>query len=226
VVGRPEFRGSGLSAAAYRGAEIVDSTDVPTLAAHMLAGMVRRPSIVFGYLPDVDSKGHAFGNDSPQWMDAAADLDRLLTLLIDGLTPDSALVVTADHGQLDIPPDHRFDLDADSRLREGVRVVTGEPRVRYLHTIPGATEDVIATWRGVLGDTAWVVPREEAVAEGWFGPVPEEHLLRIGDVVAACRADHAVLASLIEPPQVGRMVGFHGSWTAAEMMIPLLIVRR
>ena len=30
---------------------------------------------------------------------------------------------------------------------------------------------MIAAWRGVLGDAAWVVPREQAVAEGWFGPV-------------------------------------------------------
>jgi predicted AlkP superfamily pyrophosphatase or phosphodiesterase len=137
VVGRPEFRGTGLTSAAYRGAEFVESTDVDSLAARMLEGMSRRPSIVYGYLPDVDKAGHRYGNNSPQWMDAAADVDRLLTLLIDGLTPGSALVLTADHGQLDIPADRRFDLDVDQRLRAGVRVVAGEPRVRYLHTCPG-----------------------------------------------------------------------------------------
>ena len=37
------------------------------------------------------------------------------------------------------PPEHRFDLDTDPRLRDGVRIVAGEARVRYLHTVPGAT---------------------------------------------------------------------------------------
>ncbi len=59
---------------------------------------------------------------------------------------DAALLVTADHGQLNVPVEHRFDLDADPRLRAGVRLVAGEARVRYLHTEPGATADVVAAW--------------------------------------------------------------------------------
>jgi len=107
-----------------------------------------------------------------------------------------------------------------------VRVVAGEPRVRYLHTEPGARDDVLAAWRSVLGAAAWVVPREEAVAAGWFGPVPESHLARIGDVVAVCNADYVILASAHEPPTVQKLVAFHGSWTAAEMTIPLMVLRR
>jgi hypothetical protein len=34
-----------------------------------------------------------------------------------------------------------------------------------------------------------------------------------------------VLASGWEPPSVARLVGFHGSATAAEMTVPLLIAR-
>jgi hypothetical protein len=78
----------------------------------------------------------------------------------------------------------------------------------------------------VLGDAAWVVRREQAVAEGWFGPVPEEHLQRIGDVVAACHDDYVVLATETEPARIARMIAFHGSATEAEMRIPLLVVRR
>jgi hypothetical protein len=66
--------------------------------------------------------------------------------------------------------------------------------------------------------------REEAVAAGWFGPVPAEHLRRIGDVVAICQDDYVVLATGMEPAPIKRMVAFHGSHTAAEMAIPLLVV--
>ncbi len=67
--------------------------------------------------------------------------------------------------------------------------------------------------------------REQAVAEGWFGPVSEEHLQRIGDVVAACTGDYVVLATQTDPPQVADLIAFHGSATVAEMTIPLLIGR-
>lgn len=220
------FAGSGLTVAAYGGAAMIAGRGPDEVAAGMLRALSGpAPNLVYGYHGQVDSDGHEFGVGSPRWREAVAGVDRLLTLLLDGLPADAALLVTADHGQLDIPAGHRVDLDADPRLAAGLRVVAGEPRVRYLHTLPGTRDDVVAAWRGVLGPAAWVVPREEAVGAGWFGPVPEEHLARIGDVVVVCDDDWAVLATAHEPPTVPRLVAFHGSWTAAEMTIPLVVLR-
>jgi predicted AlkP superfamily pyrophosphatase or phosphodiesterase len=70
------------------------------------------PTLVYGYHPDVDKTGHLHGVDSPQWREAVAELDRLLTMLVDGLPAGAALLVTADHGQLNVPATHRFDVDA------------------------------------------------------------------------------------------------------------------
>jgi hypothetical protein len=225
VVSRPEFAGTGLTVAAYRGGDYLAAAGVDALAARMLAALAGGAgrALVYGYLPDLDRAGHLSGVDSPPWRVAAAGLDRLLTALLDGLPADAALLVTADHGQLDVPPDRRIDIAADPRLSAGVAAVAGEPRVRYLHAVPGAAPDVLAAWRAVLGDTAWVVGRDEAVATGWFGPVPPAHLGRVGDVVAARRDRGAVLSTGTEPPIVGRLVAYHGSFTAVEMAVPLLI---
>ena len=112
------------------------------------------------------------------------------------LPADAALLVTADHGQLNVPVEKRFDLDRDPRLRAGVEIVAGESRVRYLHTEPGAAADVRATWIGVLGDAAWVMSREEAVATGWYGEVAPAHLDRLGDVIVVCREDYSIMATV------------------------------
>jgi hypothetical protein len=225
VVSQPEFEGSGLTVAAYRGSRYRGAAGVDAVAGEMLGALRASPrALVYGYLNDVDRMGHEHGIDSPRWRVAVAAVDRLVRMLAEGLPADAALLVTADHGQLNVPADRRFDVAADERLREGVAVVAGEPRVRYLHTRPGATADVLATWRGVLGAAAWVGSREEAVEAGWFGPVPPEHARRIGDVVAICRDDYVVLATGLEPAPIARMVAFHGSYTAAEMAIPLLVV--
>lgn len=227
LVGRPEFAGTGLSVAAYGPARYRGAGDTGEMADQIiaLAGSASRPALIYAYHPDLDRFGHLCGVDSAIWRQAAADLDTMLSRLLDGLPGDAALLLTADHGQLDIPAEKRFDVDTDPRLAAGVDVVAGEARVRYLHTRPGARADVIDTWRAVLRDAAWVVSREQAVADGWFGPVPEEHLARVGDVVVACLDRYAVLATVREPAVVAQFVAYHGSATAVEMEIPLLIAR-
>jgi len=147
----------------------------------------------------------------------------VLDRIVHRLPAHSALMVVADHDQLNIPAGHRYDLAADARLRAGVTGVAGEPRVRYLYAAEGARDDVVASWREVLGGDAWVVTRDQAVADGWYGPVPPGHLDRIGEVVVICRGRTVALATGWEPPTVGRLVGYHGSVTAAELTVPLLI---
>ncbi|MGC4895878.1 alkaline phosphatase family protein [Micromonospora sp. DT31] len=227
VVSRPEYAGSGLTVAANRGGDYRGAAGVDALAGRMLTALAAGdgPTLVSGYHPDLDRHGHLSGVDSAPWRQAAAEVDTLLARLVDGLPPDAALLVTADHGQLDVPAAHRFDLDTDPRLRAGVRVVAGEPWVRYLHVEPGAEADVVAAWTAVLGPAAQVLTRAAAVATGWFGPVPESHLARIGDVVVVCRDTYAVTATRSEPPMASRLVAYHGADTAAEMTVPLLVVR-
>jgi hypothetical protein len=125
---------------------------------------------------------------------------------------------------LDVPAENRLDLDSDPELSAGIRVVAGEPRARYLHTLAGATDDVVATWRERLGTRARVLYREQAVALNLFGQVPAGHLPRIGDVVLICEGDTVVLAGAHEPDSVRQLVGFHGGLTPAETAIPLLAV--
>ena len=223
-VTRPEFEGTGLTVAANRGAAFSGAADPLSLSTRMLEAL-SRPGLVYGYHPDLDHHGHGSGVDSPDWQEAAREVGRLVTRLVEGLPAGAALLVTADHGQLNVPTEGRIDMGRDPALAAGIVAVAGEPRVRYLYVQDGARDDVIAAWRGVLGDAAWVLTREEAIAGGWYGPVPPEHLSRLGDVVVVCQGRTVIVASGWEPPAVGQLIAYHGSVTAAEMTIPLLVVR-
>jgi Type I phosphodiesterase / nucleotide pyrophosphatase len=218
------FMGSGLTDAAYRGADFRLTHATDDYAQELAGELQAAPGLVYGYTADLDTAAHVFGIGSPQWHEAAVRVDALLTRLVDALPPNAVLLVTADHGGLNVPPDARVDLDTDPRLGEGVRVVAGEPRVRYLHTEPGAAADVQATWSRVLDGRAQVYSRAQAVATGMFGPVNPRHLPRIGDVVVICTGDAAVLATGHEPPETANLIGFHGAATPAEMAIPLIAV--
>ncbi|KLO29245.1 alkaline phosphatase family protein [Mycobacterium haemophilum] len=217
------FLGSGLTDAAYRGARFVPTNATKDYAQQLADELRAEPGLVYGYTAELDTAAHVFGIGSSQWHDAAAHVNDLLTRLVETLPRNAVLLVTADHGGLNVPDDARVDLDADPRLREGVRVVAGEPRVRYLHTQPGAAVDVADTWRELLDGWAQVYSRDQAVSTGLFGPVHPRHLPRIGDVVVVCTGDAAVLATGHEPPESARLIGFHGAATAAEMAIPLIV---
>lgn len=216
------FGGSGLTVSAYGGAAFVGlgkGEDPVAAVAHALESGA---SLVYGYTPDVDSAAHAHGIASPQWAAACARTGGLIERLLAALPDDCALLVTADHGGLDVPLDARIDLDADGRLSAGLRVVAGEPRFRHLHALPGAAADVLDAWRGVLDGRADVLSRDEAVASGMFGAVSARNLARIGDVVAVANGANAIFATAHEPAEVTRLVGLHGGRTAAETAIPLL----
>ncbi|TYP88334.1 alkaline phosphatase family protein [Blastococcus xanthinilyticus] len=225
AVGPWAYAGSGLTVAAYRGAEYTGAVGPGDLTALVRAALDAGPrALVYGYMAELDLTGHVRGVDSPSWRAQLALVDRVVAQLVDGLPDDAALLVTADHGMLDVPAHTRLDLDDEPDLADGVRLLAGEPRARYVHTEPGAEADVLDRWRGVLGNRAWVVGRDEAVASGIFGRVDDALAARIGDVVALARGSWALITPRLEPGP-SRLAAYHGSLTATELAIPLLAAR-
>ncbi len=109
------------------------------------------------------------------------------------------------------------DLKAAAPPRRGAQ---GPPSLRA----PGAEADVAAAWTETLGDRALVLPRAEAIARGYFGPVDPRVLGRIGDVIAVCTDGFAVVDSQTESASALALIGHHGATTDAELRIPLLVV--
>jgi hypothetical protein len=217
------FLGSGLTDAAYRGAQFCALSARDGWAGRVADELRAAPGLVYGYTSELDTAAHLFGIGSQPWHEAAARVDGQLTQLLEALPPTAALLVTADHGGLNIPSDARVDLDTDPRLGAGVRVVAGEPRVRYLHTEAGAADDVQATWSELLDGHAAVYSRDQAIATAMFGPVNPAFAPRIGDVVVVCTGAFAVLATGHEPAETSRLIGFHGAASPAETAIPLIV---
>jgi hypothetical protein len=225
AVGPYAYAGSGLTRAVYRGADYPGSFSHGDLVALVLRSLAADPrALVYGYVPELDLTGHVRGIDSDSWRAQLVLIDRIVEQLVGGLPDDAALVVTADHGMLDVPAETRLDVDAEPDLGEGVRSLAGEPRARYVHAHPGAEDDVLEAWRTILGDRAWVVSRDEAVASGIFGPVDDSLAARIGDVVALARGTWAFTSPAREVG-ASRLAAYHGSLTATELAIPLLLAR-
>ncbi|MGY2875169.1 hypothetical protein ACVW00_002359 [Marmoricola sp. URHA0025 HA25] len=222
VVSKREFVDTGLTLCGFRGSDFVGGDKVGERIAGVVAASAEDPSVTYVYDGDLDWTGHRYGVDSPQWRAQLAAIDASAEQLREALDPGVRLVVIADHGMVDSPADNRTDVDKHLELRDGVRLFGGEARFRHLYCTSGAVEDVMATWRERLGQHADVLSRDEAIARGWFGPVVPQVRPRLGDVVVAARGDHAVV-STADFPYENMLVGLHGSLTAVEMEIPILV---
>ena len=225
VLSAADHAGSGLSVATLRGAEHVAVGTPEELAqiAPVIAGRMDR-GVVYAYVWQVDLAGHVHGASSAEWLRELVRLDRALEPLAAALVAhDTALLMTGDHGMIDVPEAGKMDAPADRDLMRGIRMIAGEPRARHLHAAPGAADEVLATWRARFGDRAWVAGRDEAIAAGWFGPsVRTEVRARIGDVVVAAR-DRIGIFQRRRAPREWRLIGHHGSMTPEEQLVPLLI---
>ncbi|GEP37266.1 alkaline phosphatase family protein [Nocardioides psychrotolerans] len=222
VVNKREFERSGLTRAAHRGGDYVGADLVGERIAAAVASSAVRPSLTYLYDGDLDRTGHQWGVASSQWLMQLSMIDAEAEQLRETLPSHVRLVVIADHGMVDSPTDRRIDVDEHHELRDGVALMGGEARFRHLYCQRGAIDDVVATWSSVLGERAEVMTRSTAIGRGWFGPVDALVLPRLGDVVVACRSDHAILSTR-DFAYEATLVGLHGSLTPDEMLIPLVV---
>ncbi|MGO3814343.1 MAG: alkaline phosphatase family protein, partial [Cellulosimicrobium funkei] len=221
--GPARFAGSGMTVAALRGGTYA--------SAEPLAGRVdaavralSRPGLVYLYWGEVDKAGHHHGSASWQWGDELEALDRELARLVRSVPRGTLVLVTADHGMVDVDPALRRDVATDPALARGVELVGGEPRAVHVYTEPGQTAAVAARWRDVLGDDALVLERDEVLARGFLGPDPRpEAVASAGDVMVALRGRATVVDSRTQTPASLTLVGVHGSLTEREMRVPLLV---
>ncbi len=219
------FDGSGLTRAALRGGRFVAAHTLEQRVDAALSALARHPRVlVYLYWGEVDKVGHVHGCESWQWGQEVEHVDAELARLVRSARRDELVVVTADHGMVDIPHAERVDLVDEPELTRGVRHLGGEARALHLYCEPGEAAAVAATWRSRFGAEVDVVTRDDAVAGGWFGPVADHVRPRIGDVLAIAAGRIAIVDSSTARPELLRLLGQHGALTPDEVLVPVLAV--
>lgn len=222
-IGLPRFADSGLTRAALRGPRFIGAT---TLAGRVDAACrelrTGGAELAYLYWGDIDTTGHHHGWRSGQWGDAMEAADAEIGRLARTLPRGTLLLITADHGMIDLGAHSRVDVATEPALAAEVEIVAGEPRAVHVHVAPGAAARVRQRWTERLGESAWVLDRAEAISHGLFGAVAQRHAAAIGDVVVVTRGDRAVMDSRTQSAASLELIGVHGSLTPDELEVPLL----
>ncbi len=220
AVGVAAYAHSGFTRATLRGAEFV-AADTPAeriATAYDLAE--RHPgSLVYCYLPEADKAGHRHGVASHEWVTALEEIDGALARRV---PPGVGVVVTSDHGMVDVPAQRQIVLEAEHL--QGVHAIGGEPRMLHVYLDDEAdVDDTAARWSRDLDGLADVGTRGQAIDAGFFGPVvTDDAASRIGDLLVVARGNGAVYDGTAPDQRNRGMIGQHGGITPEERQVPLI----
>lgn len=213
------YADTGFTRAALRGGIYLGANNTDELVAGAVSALKDPNSFAYIYLNDVDDASHGAGFGSDKFLIALEKVNRLIEDLIKNLPKGTRLWVTSDHGMIN--RGEFVVVGKENELLNDVRLMAGEPRVRYLYVDEDKRDLVKRRWQDRLGELATVLTRDEAVSKGLFGQVNESVLDRIGDLVVIAESNF-ILVEIEREAQQCAMVGHHGGTTKAEYEIPLL----
>ncbi len=221
VVSKSEFGGTGFTAAHLGNSPLHGYGVLSSLPVEVGRLLRDGEPLVYAYYDGLDKVAH--GNGLGELYDAElVAVDRLVGDLVDQLPPGAALLVTADHGEVDVGPNVEL---LGREVMASVQFLSGEGRFRWVHARPGAATDLEQSLAERYGASTWVMARDQVIDDGVFGgPLRHELIDRLGDVALL---PHEPIA-FVDPADTGesRLQSRHGSLTADEMLVPLVALTR
>ncbi len=216
VVTRAEFQKSGFTQAHLRNGQFCGWWSPATLVTEIDEQVRAGAPFVYAYYDGLDKVAHVHGLGR-HYLDELKFVDALVERIAAELPEEAALLVTADHGMVEVG-NQIFDISEE--LVQRTSRTSGEARFLWLHAKDAETGSLLEAAE-IHSDVAWVVGIEQVLDEHWFGVhVTPEARMRMGEVAIVAREPVA----LMDPrqPDAPHLVARHGSMTREEMLVPFL----
>jgi predicted AlkP superfamily pyrophosphatase or phosphodiesterase len=226
---------SSYSKTMLAGADVVPYNHFPE-ALDRLAELCNRPfkepTYIFVYFGDIDSMGHQYGINAPQFAESIGYCWTMMeNRFWQKLTSHSnriALMLTSDHGMTPVHPKTTVLLNEIcpelgpmlKKNRQGAPLVpAGSCRDFFLHIEKQHLDGAQKLLSDKLKGLADVVPVETLLSEGFFGAKPPSKRLkeRIGDLVVLPYLNESVFWKFDKHRLEQHFYAAHGGLTADEM---------
>ncbi|WP_018992309.1 alkaline phosphatase family protein [Aromatoleum toluclasticum] len=213
----------GASTVGYKGLQGMIDAIAATIGA---SGS--HPILVHAYYPTFDGLSHAYGCNSKEVHTHFERIDAAFGQLLERLRGSGTdIVLTADHGFIDSPPERVIDLDALPGLQTLLAApLFGERRTAFCAVRRGAERDFERMARECLTGKAAVTRSEDLIGLGVFGPGKPHRRLqeRVGTHVLLMEPGWTI-RDHVAGEQEHAMIGVHGGLSPDEMWIPLIQAR-
>ncbi len=237
--------GRGIASTAYTklslsGSNITgyDSPQEMFQSVTKIVNRARSPTLVYAYLPNVDSAEHRYGPRSDEAALEVASLSAGLGESLRGLesaAADSTLVIlTADHGHVQTKPEEMRYLNrypalvsAFERGPTGRQILpAGSPRDVMLHIKKEDYFDAKALLEAELGSLVVALSTDDALGLGLYGRGSPAQAFRerVGNLLLLMRDSESAWFEFEGAPPLD-LVGMHGGATEDEIMIPLAVAK-
>lgn len=225
VVAHPRFADTPLTEIIHSGATQLGAKSVDDRVEAVL-NMLQRPGqhLILLYVSELDELAHNKGVKSPEWAAALESLDGSLKALEKRLPEGVGVIVTADHGVVDVPSTRHYLYGNDPEHMRHIAQVGGEPRCLQLYFDEHASEQeklaTLGSWKEDWSELAWVLSRDEVINAGLYGECAPLVLERLGDIFVLAKKD-VVFYDERDTTLKGRnMIGQHGGISPVELAIP------
>jgi predicted AlkP superfamily pyrophosphatase or phosphodiesterase len=225
----------------YKGATVLSFQRLPEALSNLiqLVKTATTPKIYyFLYFDKIDAICHTYGPQSHLFQETVDAFLRMMEELLyhklSGKIGQTLLIVTADHGQVEVDPRRTFYLNKQGmnieqflqrNQRGKLLVPAGSARDMFLYVKEERIDEAVVLLQKRLFDIAEVYYTEQLVAQHFFGPAQpsREFLARVGNVVIL-PYQHETVWWFEEGKFDMHFKGHHGGLTTEEMEIPLLLL--
>jgi predicted AlkP superfamily pyrophosphatase or phosphodiesterase len=228
--------GSAYSSVVMAGSDVMSFKDAPDLMHKLLDKVSQQQGSAYFqvYWGAIDSAAHEYGVHSSNYL---AELDQFFTSSSKDFlnrfpaskSRQTIMLVTADHGQINVDPNETLYLDHYPQLTKWLRtgrdrtpiLPWGSARDVFLATEAGKAEDAFQFLSAVLKDKATVIKSGDAMGRGLFGTgkLHQEFRSRIGDILVLPHGNQTLWYSRPGHERF-KLLGMHGGLSPDEMLVP------
>jgi len=216
-----------LSRALYNGAEKFKFSQLSDMFVNIRKELLQKtsePRFITAYWSGVDTISHKYG---PMSDEHDAEISAFFFMLFSQLVEKCAgagatLIVTADHGHVNIPEGCFHDLSSDYELLSNLAIPpTGDSRALFLFPKNEHSNEVI---QKRFSETSVILDKKEAIELGLFGvkELSPSVSSRLGDKLVLPFKQHSYVYRY-PTFEYKPMIGNHGGLSQEELLIPLLV---
>ena len=178
------------------------------------------------YWPELDSLAHQHGINSQEVLHHFHHLDNAFNHFLDSIQGTrTTVIVTADHGIIDSPPECKIDLSDHPHLSDTLILpLCGEQRLAYCYVHPNKEASFESYVQNNLSQQASLHRSEQLLENGYFGYGKAHPALsnRIGHYTLVMKENYTI-KDWVTGEQRHVHIGAHGGISDDELYVPLIL---